>query len=121
MSQYRHLVKKLNGFNIVFESPTNNIFLANRIIEPAPAKYNKLKEGFRAYAYKDRANAKKGVYKNPPGKYFFGPPRGMAYWERLHEILNREVVVELERFFMAILKCVGIDKSWSMGDFEKSK
>jgi len=101
--------EKPDGY-IVFESPTNNIFLAIRIIEPDPAKYDKLKAGFRSYAYKDRANAKKGVYKNPPGKYFFGPPRGMAFWERLHEILNREVVAERDRFFMAMLKRVGIEK-----------
>ncbi len=101
--------KKPDGYK-VFESPTNNIFLAIRIIEPDPKKYNALKTGFRAYPYKDRANAKKSVYKNPPGKYFFGPPRGMAFWERLHEILNREVVAERDRFFMAMLKRVGIEK-----------
>jgi hypothetical protein len=101
--------KKPDGYK-VFESPTNNIFLAIRIIEPDPAKYNALKAGFRSYPYKDRANAKKGVYKNPPGKYFFGPPRGMAFWERLHEILNREIVAERDRFFMAMLKRVGIEK-----------
>ena len=101
--------KKPDGYK-VFESPTNNIFLAIRIIEPDLKKYNALKTGFRAYPYKDRANAKKSVYKNPPGKYFFGPPRGMAFWERLHEILNREVVAERDRFFMAMLKRVGIEK-----------
>ncbi len=101
--------KKPEGY-FVFESPTNNIFMAIRIIEPDPTKYDKLKAGFRSYAYKDRVNAKKGVYKNPPGKYFFGPPRGMAFWERLHEILNREVVAERDRFFMAMLKRVGIEK-----------
>ncbi len=34
----------------------------------------------------------------------------MAFWERLHEILNREVVAERDRFFMAMLKRVGIEK-----------
>ena len=34
----------------------------------------------------------------------------MAYWERLHEILNREVVAERDRFFMAKLKRVGLEK-----------
>jgi hypothetical protein len=101
--------QKPDGYR-VFESPTNNVFLAIRIIEADPAKYSALKDGFRAYPYKDRANAKKGIYKNPPGKYFFGPPRGMAFWERLHEILNREVVADRDRFFMAMLKRVGIEK-----------
>ena len=65
-----------------------------------------LQAAFRIYPYKDRATAKQGVYKGPPGKYFFGPPRGMAFWEWLHEILNREVVEERDRFFMAMLKRV---------------
>ena len=43
------------------DSPTNNIFLAIRIIEPDPSKYDALKAGFRAYPYKDRAKATKGV------------------------------------------------------------
>jgi hypothetical protein len=94
----------------VFESPTNNIFVAIRIIEPDPKKGEALKAAFRIYPYADRATAKKGVYTPPPSKYFFGPPRGMAFWERLHEILNREVVAERDRLFMAMLKRVGIEK-----------
>jgi hypothetical protein len=101
--------KKPDGYK-VFESPTNNIFLAIRIIEPDPKKGKALKAAFRIYPYADRAKAKKGVYTTPPAKYFFGPPRGMAYWERLHEILNREVVAERDRFFMAMLRRVGIEK-----------
>jgi hypothetical protein len=101
--------EKPEGYR-VFESPTNNIFLAIRIIEPDPKKGAALKAAFRIYPYKDRASAKKGVYTSPPSKYFFGPPRGMAFWERLHEILNREVVAERDRFFLAMLKRVGIEK-----------
>ena len=95
---------------IVFESPTNNIFIAIRLIESDPKKAQALKNAFNLYAYKDRANPKKQTYPTPPEKYFFGPPRGMAFWERLHEILNREVVAERDRFFMAMLKRVGIEK-----------
>jgi hypothetical protein len=34
----------------------------------------------------------------------------MAFWERLHEILNREVVAERDRLYMALLRRVGIEK-----------
>ncbi len=101
--------QKPDGYK-VFESPTNNVFLATRIIEPDPGKAKALKAGFLVYSYNDRANPKKQTYPSPAGKYFFGPPRGMAFWERLHEILNREVVAERDRFFMAMLKRVGIEK-----------
>jgi hypothetical protein len=101
--------EKPEGYK-VFESPTNNIFLAIRILDPDPKKGEALQAAFRIYPYADRANAKAGKYTPPPRKYFFGPPRGMAFWERLHEILNREVVAERDRFFMAMLKRVGIEK-----------
>ena len=64
----------------------------------------------RTYAYKDRGNPPKNLYPPPSAEYFWGAPRGMAYWERLHEILNREVVAERDRFFVAMLKRVGIEK-----------
>jgi hypothetical protein len=100
---------KPSGYK-VFESPTNNIFIATRMLEADPKKAAALQSKFRSYAYKDRANPPKNLYPQPSAKYFFGPPRGMAFWERLHEILNREVVAERDRFFMAMLKRVGIEK-----------
>ena len=112
--------EKPEGY-FVYESPTNNIFLAIRIIEPDPKKGAALQAAFRIYPYKDRATARKGVYKKPAGKYFFGPPRGMAFWERLHEILNREVVAERDRFFMAMLKRVGIEKGKPFNPTDRQK
>lgn len=112
--------EKPEGY-FVYESPTNNIFLAIRIIEPDPKKGAALQAAFRIYPYKDRATARKGVYKSPAGKYFFGPPRGMAFWERLHEILNREVVAERDRFFMAMLKRVGIEKGKPFNPTDRQK
>jgi hypothetical protein len=49
----------------VFESPTNNIFVATRIIEPDPAKYKALQAGFLIYPFKDRASPKKQTYPAP--------------------------------------------------------
>jgi len=102
--------KKAPGGYTVFESPTENVFVAIRIIEADKAKYEKIKNAFKVYRLSDGNSPKPGKYINPPSKYFFGPPRGMAFWERLHEILNREVVAERDRFFMAMLKRVGIEK-----------
>ncbi len=94
----------------VFESPTKNIFIGIRLLDPDPKKAAALQAKVRTYAYKDRANPPKNLFPTPSAKYFWGPPRGMAYWERLHEILNREVVAERDRFFMAMLKRVGLEK-----------
>lgn len=100
---------KPDGY-LVFQSPTMNIFYATRLLDPNPAKAAALKASFRVYPYKDRANPPQGKYPSPPASYFFGPPRGMAFWERLSEILDREVVAERDRFFMAMLRRVGIEK-----------
>jgi len=94
----------------VFESQTKNIFMGIRLLDPDPKKVAALQAKVRTYAYKDRTNPPKNLFPTPPTKYFWGPPRGMAFWERLHEVLNREVVAERDRFFMAILKRVGIEK-----------
>ena len=37
-------------------------------------------------------------------------PRGLDYWARLHEIYQREVVDERDRFYLAMLKQLGIEK-----------
>lgn len=37
-------------------------------------------------------------------------PRGLAYWEALHELIQREPVEERDRFFLAMLRDLGIEK-----------
>jgi hypothetical protein len=101
--------QKPEGYK-VFESPTNNIFIGIRMLDADPKKADALQAKVRTYAYKDRKNPPKNLFPAPSANYFWGPPRGMAFWERLHEIINREVVAERDRFFMAMLKRVGIEK-----------
>jgi hypothetical protein len=87
----------------------NNVFIGVRMLDADPAKSDALQAKVRTYAYNDRANPPANLFPPPPAQYFWGPPRGMAYWERLHDILNREVVAERDRLFMAMLKRVGIE------------
>jgi hypothetical protein len=93
-----------------FDSPTNNIFIGIRLLDADQKKADALLAQVRTYALKDKDNPPKNLFPGPSAKYFFGPPRGMAFWERLHEILNRETVEERDRFFMAFLRRVGIEK-----------
>jgi len=47
----------------------------------------------------------------PEGKPWSGThPRGLACWERLSSALDQEPVAERDRFFMAMLKPLGIEK-----------
>ena len=95
---------------LAFTSPTNNIFIGFRLLDTDPVKAQAVKDGLRVYGYSERANPPKNEFPKPSAKYFIGPPRGMAYWETLHDIINREVVAERDRIFMALLKRVGIEK-----------
>lgn len=92
-------------------SQTNNIMYLYRVLETDPKKAEQLKKAVRIYPYAKRFN--------PPETNFLTPkkdvelalhvqPRGMDYWRRLHEILQREPVAERDRFFMAMLKPLGI-------------
>jgi hypothetical protein len=101
--------EKPDGYRVV-DSPTNNIFIGIRLLDADPAKADALQAKVRTYAFKDRANPPANQFPPPAAKYFWGPPRGMAYWERLHDILNREVVAERDRMFMALLRRLGIEK-----------
>jgi len=48
---------------------------------------------------------------SPGGKKWYGgQPRGIAYWERLHSALQDDPVDERDRFHMAMLRELGIEK-----------
>ncbi|GAG38296.1 unnamed protein product, partial [marine sediment metagenome] len=112
--------EKPSGY-AVFESPTNNIFIGIRLLDADQEVADALQAKVGTYAYRDRNDPPKNTFPAPSAQYFFGPPRGMAYWERLHEILNREVVAERDRLFMAMLKRVGIEKGRPFDPDERQK
>ena len=58
----------------------------------------------------------------PEGKRWSqAQPRGMAYWETLAEILDREVIEDRDRFMMAMLKPLGIEKGKSFDPDPRQK
>ncbi len=48
-------------------------------------------------------------------------PRGFEFWQRLSDILNSEPVQERDRFFMAMLKPLGIEKGKPFNPDERQK
>jgi hypothetical protein len=74
------------------------------------------------YPYAERNNPKPRGYITPNGKpWLAAHPRGMEYWERLADVLNREPVAERDRFFMAMLKELGIEKGKPFQPTERQK
>ena len=51
------------------------------------------------------------VVVSPDGRAWTGDqPRGLDYWVRLHDIYQSEIVDERDRFYLAMLKQLGIEK-----------
>jgi hypothetical protein len=90
---------------------TNVALHALRILDPE--KDVALAKAYRIYPYSQRKNppVNKVFQAKPNDKtYFIAAPKGMAYWERLNEIIQQEVVLEVDRYFMNSLKAIGIEK-----------
>jgi hypothetical protein len=90
---------------------TNVILTAMRILNPE--KDQALAKAYRIYPYSQRSNppANKVFQAKPSDKtYFIAAPKGMAYWERLHEIVQQELVLETDRYYMNSLQAIGIEK-----------
>lgn len=103
-------VPQTDGYRVV-QSPTFNILMAFRVLDPDPDKAKDLIAKFRMYSYADRDNPTETRFVRPEGKPWTQvPPTGLAYWERLNDILQREPVMERDRFYMAMLKPLGIEK-----------
>ena len=98
------------GFE-VRHSPTFNMFVGIRITVTDPKEAAALLGQFRAYPYARRANPLATKIVSPQGKRWTGmPPRGMEYWQRVDEVIQREPIEERDHFFHEMLKPLGIEK-----------
>lgn len=71
------------------------MFVGIRITATDPKKAAALLARFRGYPYAQRANPPAAKIVAPQGKRWTAmPPRGMEYWRRLDEVIQREPVDE---------------------------
>ena len=76
----------------------------------------------RIYPYAERKNPRPRGYTTPKGKpWLAAQPRGIEYWVRLADIINREPVFERDRFYMAMLKELGIEKGKTFQPDERQR
>ncbi len=95
----------------VLHSPTMSLLLGIRLMSTERDVRTSVLEKVAIYPYAERSNPKPRGYITPNGKpWLAASPRGMEYWERLADVLNREPVAERDRFFMAMLIQLGIEK-----------
>lgn len=102
----------LNGKDYrLIKSPTFNVIVVFRALDPDASKAKALIARFSMYPYAQRARPEPTRFLHPDGRAWSQvPPRGAAYWASLNNILQREPVLERDRFFMAMLKPLGIEK-----------
>ena len=95
----------------VSKSPSNNILVGIRLMATDEKTRLEGLEQIQVYPYAERANPKPRGHMRPEGKpWMAAAPKGFEYFERLAEGLQKEPVAERDRFFMAMLKPLGIEK-----------
>ena len=95
----------------VHRSPTNSLLLGIRLMSQDHDERMKLLERIDIYPWSEQKTPHPRGYVKVDGRpWLAAQPRGMTYWERLADAVNREPVQERDRFFMAMLKPLGIEK-----------
>lgn len=98
------------GYRIV-RSPTFIPFWGFRVLNPLIDVDLELEVGL--YSFADRANPQPANYvkiADDAEPFYQAHPKGMVYWERLNEYIQREPVKEVDRYFMASLEALGMKK-----------
>jgi hypothetical protein len=100
-SGYHVLKGTMNNYNIMVRGILQNNDL--------PATVQRVKS-LRVYPWSERSNPKANKFVSISGLTIDTlPPLGMAYWERLSAFINNNPVQERDRFYMAMLKPLGIE------------
>lgn len=106
----------------VTKSPTNNLLLGIRLMSTDRDERMAQLKKIEIYPWSERENPRPRGYITPNGKrWLAAQPRGMKYWERLADVVNREPVFERDRFFMAMLKPLGIEKGKPFNPTDEQK
>ena len=93
----------------ILQSSGVNIMFGFRTLDPDPERADALVRAVRIYPYRDREDPAPTRIISPDGRPWSGDqPRGMDYWRLLHRIYQSEVVDERDRFYLAMLRQLGI-------------
>ena len=101
-----------SGYYVVQATMNNHNLLVRGIIvnndvADAVARVRKT----RVYPWSERENPKPNKFVSISGKLIdTTPPGGLEYWARLAAVINNNPVQEHDRFFMAMVKPLGIEK-----------
>ena len=101
---------KPEGYFVV-RTPTINVWLGMRVLDPNRDKALATMAALRIYPYSQRDNPPTTPHVKVNGRKWSGvQPRGLAYWESLSKVINEEPVLERDRMILGMLQPLGIEK-----------
>ena len=101
---------KPEGYFVV-RSPTVNIWVGQRVLDPNHERAMATMAAMRIYPYSQHDNPSSAPHKTPGGRKWSGTqPRGMAYWEGLSKVIDQEPAIERDRMILGMLQPLGIEK-----------
>ncbi|WP_067692159.1 DUF1254 domain-containing protein [Nocardia jejuensis] len=104
-----HDTPKLDGDYYIHQATGTNVMFGFRTLDPDPERSRALVDQVRVRPLTGEAPPTRLI--SPQGRPWSGDqPRGLDYWIRLHDIYQREIVDERDRFYLAMLKQLGIEK-----------
>ena len=92
-------------------SPTVNVFLGVRLTDADPKSAKQALAQLNMYAYAQHDRPPQMEILDVGTKVWSGlPPRGMEYWDRLDDVIQREPIEPRDIFFHAMLRPLGLEK-----------
>jgi hypothetical protein len=108
----------VTGYHVV-QMPTRFAFIGYRVLDRS--EKDKLTPLNKLYPYNERNNPPAPKVIAATKDYIQSAPRGLAYWEAVNELIQREPVEERDRFFYAMLRDLGIEKGKPFKPDERQK
>jgi hypothetical protein len=119
---YKGELPKEGYFITPFKTMDANFFIRGIVINGDVAGAADMVAKSRIYSYSDRANPRPNRVLRVSGKYANTiEPAGLEYWKLLSEVINNNPVAERDRFFMAMLKPLGIEKGKPFAPDDRQK
>jgi hypothetical protein len=106
-----HQMVEPKGYYVV-QSPSRTVFVGLRLLDADKDKaIRELIPGIKTYKWSPSGTGEvMPVRRAGDVKWSQVPPRGMAYWEGLNEVIQNEPVMERDRLILAQLRPLGIEK-----------
>jgi hypothetical protein len=101
-----------DGYHVLHGTMNDHSFMVRGILVDGdiPAAVQRVKQ-VRIYPWSERAQPKPTKFVSMSGvEIDTTTPSGLEFWERLSRFINNNPVQERDRFFMAMLKPLGIEK-----------